>query len=626
MTKKFGGFNIFSYLCTRKGKGMKKEELSKRIQNMHRLEEMAKAPSSSFDVYANSSKDELLNVISYLYKMLEDKDGQIEELKNDAKENKAMLSTLLDKISKMEASQSKQPDYLSIIEKLNKQIADLTTINRQQLCQINDLIASNNNHTRNRFGKKSERNRNNDGNGATPSTVGRDEQEEAYNGTPESLPEESHSEMAEETTVGKDVRSYENRKGLKYKTMDGRGVLHECDMTKLPAGAIIISTDIKFVMEQVSYMEKHMYQMVTYKTSPDAKPQTVYIPMEGEQEMIQNVPGTHASVNLLANLAVDKYQISTPLHREIMRMLNNEMQCCENTLRNWLEKGGKYLRKILPFLRGKLLSDMSVVNCDETWTLVRVASKYKKKYLWCLVNKAEKIVYFLYDNGSRGRQVLRDFLGDKKIKAMMSDAYNVYSFIGKEIQAEHLCCMDHARRRFYAAMVSAKDPDAALIVQWLDELYMKEKEYRSFHLSPGEIRERRNEEETESIVKKIRRRLDELIARGLDNLSQYMYDAVTYMNNWWKELFNYRNDGAYPISNALAERSIRSLTAERNASMFFSSQGGAELSAVYHTFVETCKMNGVSVLEYFRSVFHAMADGREDYENLTPMAMATNLK
>nr|MBP7472901.1 transposase domain-containing protein [Prevotella sp.] len=67
--------------------------------------------------------------------------------------------------------------------------------------------------------------------------------------------------------------------------------------------------------------------------------------------------------------------------------------------------------------------------------------------------------------------------------------------------------------------------------------------------------------------------------------------------------------------------SIRSLTAARNASLFFLSKGGIELLVVYHTFVEKCKMNGVPVLEYLRKVFLTMADGCEDYINLTSMAI-----
>ena len=53
----------------------------------------------------------------------------------------------------------------------------------------------------------------------------------------------------------------------------------------------------------------------------------------------------------------------------------------------------------------------------------RVSAKYdhyKKCYIWVLVNKAQKTAIFFYENGSRGRDVLTDFLGDAELKSIMS--------------------------------------------------------------------------------------------------------------------------------------------------------------------------------------------------------------
>jgi len=46
--------------------------------------------------------------------------------------------------------------------------------------------------------------------------------------------------------------------------------------------------------------------------------------------------------------------------------------------------------------------------------------------MWVLVNKAQGIVIFFYDEGSRGRKVLTDFLGEADLKALRSDGYNAY--------------------------------------------------------------------------------------------------------------------------------------------------------------------------------------------------------
>ena len=65
----------------------------------------------------------------------------------------------------------------------------------------------------------------------------------------------------------------------------------------------------------------------------------------------------------------------------------------------------------------------SIVNCDETWCKVRKYDHYKKCYIWVLVNKVQQTVIFFYEDGSRGRDVFTDFIGDAELKSVMSDGY-----------------------------------------------------------------------------------------------------------------------------------------------------------------------------------------------------------
>lgn len=74
-------------------------------------------------------------------------------------------------------------------------------------------------------------------------------------------------------------------------------------------------------------------------------------------------------------------------------------------------------------------------HCDETWCKVRKYDHYKKCYIWVLVNKAQKVAIFFYENGSRVREVLTDFLGDAELKSIISDGYVAYVFIGDELKS-----------------------------------------------------------------------------------------------------------------------------------------------------------------------------------------------
>nr|WP_262892014.1 transposase [Phocaeicola intestinalis] len=74
-----------------------------------------------------------------------------------------------------------------------------------------------------------------------------------------------------------------------------------------------------------------------------------------------------------------------------------------------------------------------------------------------MVNKAQKTAIFFYENGSRGREVLTDFLGDAELKSIMSDGYKAYVFIGDELKSArfkdtiHQVCMSHAKNKFVKA-------------------------------------------------------------------------------------------------------------------------------------------------------------------------------
>lgn len=74
------------------------------------------------------------------------------------------------------------------------------------------------------------------------------------------------------------------------------------------------------------------------------------------------------------------------------------------------------LDKLVQVLKDFALEKDSIVNCDETWCKVRKYDKYRKCYIWVLVNKAEQTVIFFYEDGSRGRDVLVNFLGDAELR------------------------------------------------------------------------------------------------------------------------------------------------------------------------------------------------------------------
>ena len=595
---------------------MEKDELLKRVLMMQRLQGMETEPISAEDPYASMEKDQLISMIHFLVKREDERAQENQELKDMVKE--------LRDTHKQDVKI--QTNLMKSIDKLTNQVADLTTQNRSLQQKVNDLLSQISVGNKVRFGSKSQK-----GIKKNAPVQDREKDKDDFDGTNGAVM--SSVSQADATSADTDPesaeqaqKSYENRIGLKYQTMNADNrIVHESDVNLLPEGATIIKSVFESTYEQVSYIVQHDYEMIIYKDK-DGIMRKGYFPKvsaESENEtVIDRFPGTHASCSLLANLVFNKYHMNTPVYREMVRLLNNKMNVSRNTVYNWFVKGSDHLKKVLPVLKEKLLAKGAVVNCDETWCRVKVAGKYGKKYIWCMVNKEAKVAVYFYDDGSRGRQVLRDFLGNTEIDALQSDGFNVYMYLDKElVDVDHLCCLAHARAKFKYAQEQGKDADAEYFISNIGRLYDLEEQYRLRHLTPEQIQQERQGEKTSKIITQIRQRLDKLLADGNGMRGDLMQKALNYLKSFWDQLFLYIKDGRYCIDNSLAERTLRPMTVERKNSLTFGSHAGAKVSVIYHTFIETCKMCGVSTLEYFKEFFKAIMQGRTDYDNMLPMTI-----
>ena len=579
---------------------------------MQRLQGMETEPVSAEDPYASMEKDQLISMIHFLVKREDERAQENQELKD-------MVKDLRDTHKQDVKTQS---NLMKSIDRLTNQVADLTTQNKSLQQKVNDLLSQISVGNKVRFGSTSQK-----GTKKKAAPVQDREKDkddfDGTNGTAMSSNTQADVTLTEETeSTEQTQKSFEYRKGMKYQTMfaDNR-VLHESDVNLLPEGATVIKSVYESTYEQVSYIVQHDYEMIIYKDK-DGIMRKGYFPKAEESAEIDRIPGTHASCSLLANLVFNKYHMNTPVYREMVRLLNNKMNVSRNTVYNWFVKGSEYLNKVLPILKEKLLVKGAVVNCDETWCRVKVAGKYGKKYIWCMVNKEAKIAVYFYDDGSRGRKVLREFLDKTEIDALQSDGFNVYMYLDKElVDVDHLCCLAHARAKFKYALEQGKDEEAEYFIRNIGRLYDLEEQYRLRHLTPEQIRLERRGEKTSKIISQIRQQLDKLLADGNGMRGDLMQKALNYLKSFWDQLFLYIKDGRYCIDNSLAERTLRPMTVERKNSLTFGSHAGAKVSVIYHTFIETCKMCGVSTLEYFKEFFKAIMQGRTDYENMLPMTI-----
>ena len=182
----------------------------------------------------------------------------------------------------------------------------------------------------------------------------------------------------------------------------------------------------------------------------------------------------------------------------------------------------------------------------------------------------------------------------------------------------------HTRAKFKYAS-DAGDRDADYVLGCIGELYALEDIYRKTGLDAEAVRRARNSTRTLEIIGRLRSKMEVLLAGNHPVRGELMEKAVRYLETYWKQIFRYTQDGRYSIDNNIAERYIRPLAGERKNSLFFGSHKMARASAVFHTVISTCRICGLSALDYLRTFFRKIVSGTTAYSSLLPQTIGLSI-
>lgn len=354
-----------------------------------------------------------------------------------------------------------------------------------------------------------------------------------------------------------------------YKTMGVTSdpVFHPSGLSMV-SGRIIERRSVP-VFSLKTVLVEDRFEMVHY-VEPGRKPEWGYFPSKGHPEVVTRFEGTTAAPEFLQGIAYEVYVKNVTFGLLHQWLTDMKMTISPDTLRNWLKKGKKYLDELGCVLKEIALEKDSIVHCDETLCKVRKYDHYKKCYIWVLVNKAQKVAIFFYENGSRGREVLIAFWGDAELKSIMSDGYVAYVFIGDELKSAqfkdtvHQVCLSHLDNKFVKVANQGGEPSAELFHDDIQMFFNRERRYNEAGLTPEERLRERQSLETKEIVIRIRSSMESEQEKETELRSLYYTEALNYLNKFRKELFVFLHDEELPIDYNPAERIIWKLTTQRN--------------------------------------------------------------
>lgn len=353
---------------------------------------------------------------------------------------------------------------------------------------------------------------------------------------------------------------------------------------------------LKIIPAQVSIREDWYYTYACRRCQNEG----TETPVVKAEKAPAVIPGSYASAEAVAHIAVQKFAMGSPLYRQEQEWNRQGVKLSRQTMSNWLLWVSEHwLRPVYDEQHQQLLR-RQVLHADETTLQVLQEPGKKaqtKSYMWLYRTGGDAehpIVLYEYQpsrKGEHAEKFLDGFSG-----YLHADGYQGYHKLPGNIRV--VGCWAHARRKFDEAL-NAIPPDrregsAALTgLQYCNELFAWEKEFAA--LSPEERYKQRLEREQPV--------LDALLSWA-DSISgavapkSALGKALHYLREQWPYLIRCLEDGRLELSNNRAERSIKPFVIGRENFLFANTPLGAQSSAVLYSLIETAKENGLDPYRY----------------------------
>lgn len=342
------------------------------------------------------------------------------------------------------------------------------------------------------------------------------------------------------------------------------------------------------------------------------------------------IPHSPASPSIVSYVAMEKIGLAIPYYRQEFLMQQLGFTLPRETMANWIIYVAEhYFYPIYDRLHEELLK-RDLVHADETTCQVlreKGRAAEQTSYMWLYTTGNDGLIpIVLYDyqpsrKGSCVQNFLEGFHG-----LVQCDGYQGYNKLEDVIL---VCCLAHARRKFFEAVPAAMrkrlkllDINSDVVIEdinlpdeeeakqllpaeigllYCNKLFYLERTLKD--LDPEERKQQRTVLE-QPVWDQFWNWLDTLHPTGGSKLGK----AVVYAQNHHETLMNYLLDGRCEISNNRAERKAKSYAIGRKAFLFHTSEAGAGASAVMYSIVETAKANNLNIFQYLYTVLLYIPD------------------
>ena len=313
--------------------------------------------------------------------------------------------------------------------------------------------------------------------------------------------------------------------------------------------------------------------------------------------------------SFIAGMLQLRYIYSMPIERIVKYFAEHGFEINKSTAHGLIKKSAWMMERLDKVLKKTILED-DYLSMDESYYTILTKEKnqqgkgVRKGYIWAALGNSKKLVQYFYENGSRKREVLTNYIGEHYTGAIQSDGLINYKILETDTypNAIRLACFQHCKRGF---LDIEGNQDAVSIVDIINRLYRKEHEIGK-EWKPDEILKHRKEY-APPILASLKTRLLEIQADPQTLPESPLSKAVNYTLGEYDALCNYILRHDYALDNNAIERLMRYISLSRKNSLFCGSHAGAERTALIYSLACSCRLNGINTFEYFADILNKLA-------------------
>ncbi len=327
--------------------------------------------------------------------------------------------------------------------------------------------------------------------------------------------------------------------------------------------------------------------------------------------------------SFIAHILTKKFRFGMPFTRLAEELASEGIVCDDSTMCRYAEHVGATLGCIVDACAKEAKETAFCLSTDATGVAIQPARIPGGKRQACakghffVVLADRDHVFFEYQPKHTSDAVCAMFKG-----YVQADAHCVYDalFRGEAVDdgekpPDEVACWSHARRKWWEAAVTTKEPEAREALLRVRALFKLEEDWGD--LAPKQRHERRQ--------RVSRPMLDDFFAwaegvfERVRGVRGPLATAFGYAIRQRDALRRFLDDGRLRLENNASERALRSIATGRKAWLFCGSDDHASAAANLFSLIASCKLHGLDAESYLAETIRVVPYWpRERYLELAP--------